>query len=142
MEEKELHYLLLLAFNLSNKAIVPRTGRENLMPGQPKILEFLLAREGCTQKEIGEGCILDKSTVTSLLSRMEENGLVRKEAGEADRRISNIFLTEKGKKTAEKVKEICAGVDQEAWGDISEEERKRFLETFRKILLNLKRGER
>lgn len=70
MNYHDLHYLLLLGFNRSNKAIVSKTSLEGLMPGQPKILEFLLEHDGCTQKEISNGCVLDKSTVTSLLSRM------------------------------------------------------------------------
>ena len=77
--KKDLHYMLLVAFNRSNKVITRQILEKGLMPGQPKILEFLLENDGCTQKEIGKGCVLDKSTVTSLLSRMEENGLVSRE---------------------------------------------------------------
>ena len=72
MPELELHRLLLLAFHRSNRAIVTETSRFALLPGQPKILDFLWDREGCTQREIGQGCALDKSTVTGLLARMEE----------------------------------------------------------------------
>lgn len=138
MDQRDLHYLFLLGFNLSNKAIVSQTCKESLMPGQPKILEFLYEKNGCTQKEIGEGCVLDKSTVTSLLSRMETNGLIRKISSEKDKRSSHIFLTQKGKDTAEKVREICAGVDEKAWEGIPEAEKNTFLQTFRKIIVNLK----
>ena len=41
MNYGDLHYLLLLAFNRSNKAIVRQTAKGDLLPGQPKILEFL-----------------------------------------------------------------------------------------------------
>ena len=41
MNYGDLHYLLLLAFNRSNKAIVRQTAKGDLLPGPPKILEFL-----------------------------------------------------------------------------------------------------
>ena len=55
MNYQELHYLLLVAGNYSNKAIVKRMRSQNLMPGQPKILDFLLDHDKCTQKEISKG---------------------------------------------------------------------------------------
>lgn len=136
MMDRELHYLLLIGFNCSNKAIVSQTSKQELMPGQPKILEFLLEHNGCTQKEVGLGCVLDKSTVTSLLSRMEEQGLITKTFHEKDKRSFQILLTEKGKRQAEFVKKVCNGVDQTAWQDIPQDERQAFLQTFRKILKN------
>ena len=98
MNERKLHYLLLVAFSLSNKMIIGQTNREKLMPGQPKILEFLLGHDGCTQKEIAKACILDKSTVTSLITRMLLCGLVRKDSDLPDRRTNCIYLTEEGRK--------------------------------------------
>ena len=77
MLAQELHYLLLVGYQYSSRAIIKQTNARQLMPGQPKILEFLLEHNGCTQREIGEGCALDKSTVTSLLYRMEDLGLVK-----------------------------------------------------------------
>ena len=69
MLEEELHYLLMLAFHCSNREVVARVRKNGLLPGQPKLLEYLHGHDGCTQKQLGEGCALDKSTVTSLLAR-------------------------------------------------------------------------
>ena len=66
MQHSELHRCLLIGQHHANKIIVRQTSRLSLMPGQPKILEYLYSHNCCTQKEIGEGCFLDKSTVTSL----------------------------------------------------------------------------
>lgn len=138
MNLNDLHYLLLLGFNYSNKAIVSQTSRQGLMPGQPKILEFLLEHEGCTQKEIGEACVLDKSTVTSLLSRMLLLGQVEKIPEKEDRRISRIFLTDQGRSQARQVADICSSVDASAWIHVSPEDREHFIQTFQKVLSNLK----
>ena len=123
MNYQELHYLLLVAGNYSNKAIVKRMRSQNLMPGQPKILDFLLDHDKCTQKEISKGCVLDKSTVTSLLSRMEKTNLIRKIPCMEDRRNSIVTLTEEGFQKALHVRKICHSVDKQAWEGISEAEK-------------------
>lgn len=48
------------------------------MPGQPKILEYLWFHDSASQKNVSRKCIIDKSTVTSLLKRMEKLDLIRK----------------------------------------------------------------
>ena len=135
--DRELHYLLLIGFNCSNKAIVSQTSKQELMPGQPKILEFLLEHNGCTQKEVGLGCVLDKSTVTGLLFRMAETGLLVREEGEADRRESRIRLTARGKELAHEVKAICHSVDEKAWTGVPAGEREAFLRVLVQIGRNL-----
>lgn len=137
MNYGDLHYLLLLAFNRSNKAIVRQTAKGDLLPGQPKILEFLWEHPDCTQKEISLGCVLDKSTVTSLVTRMEQQNYLTKAPDPSDRRNYRLSLTEKGKEKALEVRKVCAYVDKIAWQDIPPEEQKQFLKTFQKILLNL-----
>lgn len=141
MNYQELHYLLLVAGNYSNKAIVKRMRSQNLMPGQPKILDFLLDHDKCTQKEISKGCVLDKSTVTSLLSRMEKTNLIRKIPCMEDRRNSIVTLTEEGFQKALHVRKICHSVDRQAWEGISEAEKNITIQTLLHIIMNLERME-
>lgn len=137
MPELELHRLLLLAFHRSNRAIVTETSRFALLPGQPKILDFLWDREGCTQREIGQGCALDKSTVTGLLARMEEQQLIRRDTQDTDRRISRVFLTEEGRRQAQRVRQVCAQTDEQAWRGISQRDRQQTMAVLERILQNL-----
>ena len=103
MLAQELHYLLLVGYQYSSRAIIKQTNARQLMPGQPKILEFLLEHNGCTQREIGEGCALDKSTVTSLLYRMEDLGLVRKEACEPVSYTHQMCIRDSRKEDADRI---------------------------------------
>ncbi|MFR9256426.1 MAG: hypothetical protein ACLVJ6_13525 [Merdibacter sp.] len=57
MLEDELHFQLLRSFHFSNRAIVTQTSQLKLMPGQPKILLYLLGMMARWQ-EITEGCVL------------------------------------------------------------------------------------
>lgn len=139
MLHTELHRCFLIGQHHANKIIVRRTSRLSLMPGQPKILEYLHSHDCCTQKEIGEGCFLDKSTVTSLLSRMESTGLICKSPHPSDGRVTMVTLTEKGRRLAGQVLHIMADTDTLAWKGIPEAERENFLCTFNKIIQNLQK---
>lgn len=132
-----LHHNVMITQSRLNQAITARVRELGLLPGQPKILECLLPADGCTQKEIALECALDKSTVTALLHKMEADGLVRRQKGEADRRESRIFLTKKGKETAEKTQRIMDEVEETARQGISREEAEAALAVLAKIRRNL-----
>ena len=156
MTDRNLHYLLLVGHQHAHRRIMGTVCNGRLQPGQPKILDFLTTHQGCTQKEIGEGCVLDispadgvhpvkylldKSSVTGLLLRMEEAGLVRRESCSQDRRVVRIYLTERGMEEARWVQEVFDRVDAIGWGDIPQEEQEQFMKTFRKIISNFENRE-
>ena len=98
MLDNELHFLLLRAFNHSNRRIDAAIRAMGLLPGQPKIIECLAGRDGRTATDICDECILDKSTMTGLLKRMEDHGLVGREISETNRRsYHRVFLTALGR---------------------------------------------
>ena len=141
MTDRNLHYLLLVGHQHAHRRIMGTVCNGRLQPGQPKILDFLTTHQGCTQKEIGEGCVLDKSSVTGLLLRMEEAGLVRRESCSQDRRVVRLYLTERGMEEARWVQEVFDRVDAIGWGDIPQEEQEQFMKTFRKIISNFENRE-
>ncbi|MBT1170362.1 MarR family transcriptional regulator [Bifidobacterium sp. SO4] len=141
MLDNELHFLLLRAFNHSNRRIDAAIRRIGLLPGQPKILECLNEQDGRTAKEICAECILDKSTMTGLLTRMEHKGLVRREASESDRRSYLVFLTDEGRDCAGRVAEIMAAADTTATDGMNDEERQSLREGLRCIIANLERAD-
>lgn len=136
--QSSLHLLLLEAFLRSNRELTKRLPEAGLLPGQPKILEFLLRRNGCSQKEISEGCILDKSTVTSLVKRMEAAALISKQTDINDQRSSLIYLTELGKQKALWVQQTLCEIDDAELADITPEECQQFMQTLAKIIENQK----
>ena len=139
MTQPSLHLLLLEAFLRSNRELTKKLPKAGLLPGQPKILEFLLTHDGCSQKEIGEGCILDKSTVTSLLKRMEAAALIYKKPDANDQRSSLIYLTDLGKGKALWVQKTLCKIDEVELADITSEERQQFKQTLNKIIQNQKK---
>ncbi len=139
MDEEALHILLMLGFHRSNREIARRIKREGRMPGQPKILEYLWFHDGASQKDISRECIIDKSTVTSLLKRMEKLDLIRKETRPDDQRGINIYLTDKGWEKAKEIRKVIYATDDAMWQGIPEEEKQQFMRTFHKIIANQKK---
>lgn len=125
----------------SNRRIDAAIRRIGLLPGQPKILECLAERDGRTAKEICAECILDKSTMTGLLNRMEGRGLVRRELSETDRRSYRVFLTESGRGYAARVAAIMHEADETAMRGMSEPDRETLRHALRHVIANIERIE-
>ncbi|MFD1816596.1 DNA-binding transcriptional regulator, MarR family [Pseudarcicella hirudinis] len=60
------------------------------------ILMLMWEHKKLTVKEIGKELWLDSGTLTPLLKRMEEKGLVERIRDKSDERVVNIHLTESG----------------------------------------------
>ena len=64
---------------------------------QSKILEFLWQEDNLTPKDISKHTGLAISSLTSMIDRMEINGLLKRKSDETDRRKTIISLTDLGK---------------------------------------------
>ena len=52
--------------------------KAGLTVGQPKALNYLGLHNGNVQKNIATGCQIDSATLTRILNRMEEKGLIKR----------------------------------------------------------------
>jgi DNA-binding MarR family transcriptional regulator len=60
-------------------------------------LHFICRHNGLIQNELVQYLNLDKSSVSSQLNKLEENGYIKRIANEADSRSRKIFITKKTK---------------------------------------------
>jgi DNA-binding MarR family transcriptional regulator len=67
-----------------------------LSASQYAVLLLLDGDEGWRLTDLSERLLLDKSTVTRLVDRLEQAGLVRRIPDRADRRVQRVVLTERG----------------------------------------------
>ena len=105
--------------------------------GQPKVLDYLKDHDGASQKEIAAGCLIEAGSLTSILNRMEEKGLIERKMLNGNRRTFHIFMTESGKKNQKLVEETFEKIEETALNNVSEEEQKVFMEIFLRIYRNL-----
>lgn len=128
-----LHFMLMKCFHHSNKAIVKENTALSLLPGQGKILECLMEEDGLSPKELGIRCVIDKSTITSLLGKMEKQGFIKRTNHPTDKRAVYIWLTDTGKILGEKVIKNGQNIDNEVLKILSSNQRND-LENMLKIL--------
>lgn len=112
----------------------------DLSEGQPKILLRLYHNDGLLQKELSEKCGVKPATMTSLLTNMIFKGLVEKKEARVPggKHGYQIFLTAKGRETAEQVAKIMNRIEDACFRDFSDKEKKRIIEYLGRIEDNLK----
>lgn len=71
--------------------------------GQARILMSLAGAEHVTQKELADACMLDVTTLSRTMDRLQQQGLIRRERDPGCRRAYRISLTDEGKEKAEQV---------------------------------------
>lgn len=70
------------------------------------VLLVLFEEESVTVKALGERLYLDSGTLTPMLKRMEEHGLVKRQRSTKDERVVEVTLTEKGRDIEKQAEEI------------------------------------
>ncbi len=133
MLEDQFHFQLLKCFNHQKRWINQRTIQIDVLPGQSKILQCLDEYGPLTPKEIGKLCIVDKSTTTSLLNKMEKMHYIEKKNQNHDKRSIQIHLTTLGKEKTQLVKQICQESNQVLLQSLSKIEQKEIIDILKKI---------
>ena len=75
--------------------ILAKYDLQEISPAQGRILFVLWQKDGISIQELARKTSLGKSTLTSMLDRLEQNGFVKRVPSKKDRRTILIRLTEK-----------------------------------------------
>ena len=135
--EGTFHYMLMAEQAMVQKHILRTLRDTGLTMGQPKVLEYLMEHDGAEQKEIAMGCHVEAPSLTSILNRMERDGLIERRMLHGNRRSYHIFVTAKGKEKQQRVAEGFAEVETCAFEGVAEAEKAAFLHTFAILYENL-----
>lgn len=138
---QSFHYLIMINQAMFNKKVLSKLMKLGLTPGQPKVLDYLSIHNGSMQKDIAKGCQIDPATLTGILERMEEKGLVERRMMKGNRRSSYVFLTERGWENGKKIADIFLEIETKVFKGIKEKDREQFMDVFYKISCNMKEME-
>ncbi len=111
-------------------------------PAQGRILFVLWQNDGIPIQELARQTSLGKSTLTSMLDRLEETGLIVRVRSAEDRRQIRIFRTEKDKSFQKDYERISMQMTEIYYRGFDEREIDRLEKNLQKILGNLSRYER
>lgn len=131
------HYLIMAEHSIFQKELLNRLKDTGLTIGQPKVLDYLKDHDGAGQKEIARGCHIEPGTLTTILNRMEDAGLVERRMLNGNRRSLYVFLTGKGKEQLKLVTEAFSGMEKEAFRGISKTERELFMDLMLRVYENI-----
>jgi DNA-binding MarR family transcriptional regulator len=98
------------AYNLCDAVMCARLAALGLRVGEHEVLANLATVPGITQQTLASRCFVAKSGVSMLLTQMESQGLVRREADAADARVRRLFLTPAGEALARRTLQVQAEV--------------------------------
>ena len=135
--DMSLHYLSMANQMLIQKRLLEKLKNSGLTLGQPKVLDYLKDHDGASQKEIAAACFIEAGSLTSILNRMEEKGLIERRTLNGNRRTFHIFMTESGKKNQKLIEDSFVDIEKKAWSDISREDAEAFMRIYHKIYTNL-----
>jgi DNA-binding MarR family transcriptional regulator len=65
-------------------------------PGAAAVLRVLSAHDGISQRDLADAMHLSRPTITAMLQKMEQHGLIERWDDEADQRLTRIRLTPEG----------------------------------------------
>lgn len=99
----------------------------------PALLE-LWENDGLTQKQLVERLDIEQATMANTLSRMERDGLIKRERDPEDGRVQRIKLTERARALRDPAIEAAAAENEDALSGLSAEESAQFLHLMQKII--------
>ena len=113
----------------------------DINPAQGRIMFVLWQLDGVPIRELARRTSLGKSTLTSMLDRLETAGLIVRERSESDRRVILVKRTEKDRSRQQVYERVSEEMSDVFYADLSESEIDRFEKTLGKILANLAKHE-
>jgi len=117
-------------------------GVEEFNGPQGHILYVLWQKDGVPIVELSQKTGLAKNTLTAMLGRMEDGGLIERRSSESDKRQSLIVLTKKAKELQGKYDDVSQKMNTIFYQGFSSQEAKQVDGYLDRILENLEQSER
>ena len=118
------------------KRELKKHGLHELVPTHGNIIFALLTNDQMTMKDLAKVIRRDKSTVTTLVSKLESLGYVERLTWPDDNRVSLVRLTEKGQQLREPFAAISKGLTETGLRGFSLSEKEHLSKSLQKIIRN------
>lgn len=99
----------------------------NLSPSQFAVLLLMDGEASWRLTDLSERLLVDKSTITRIVDRLESAGLVRREADPDDRRVQRVVLTGQGRKTRDRARAAHERSIERRMGALDPDEQRQLL---------------
>lgn len=105
--------------------------------GQNRVLAILMMQDGTSQKDLAYLLGIRPQSLSEALDKLEASELVVRRHNEEDKRVVNVFLTDAGRRRAEKVAEDRKKSAADVFSVLTEEEKEQFAAIMDKLIAKL-----
>ncbi len=99
-----------LALNARCRRALRAQGIDDVNPAQLSVLAALDEREAMTPTQLAAAVLLEKSTLTPLLERLERSELLLRARDPKDKRVQRLYITKKGRRRRREVEAVITAV--------------------------------
>lgn len=128
------HFIVERRMHVKIRDMMP----EELTVEQFKTLRFLRHSDRCTASDLSESFCVGKSTVTAIISRLSDKGLIQRVPDEKDRRVIHLELTDEGERLCDLMEEKVQSVLASIMEHFDAKEAVAFIETYEKLAEKVK----
>lgn len=108
-------------------------GKQGITPGWFGLMVIVANNEGLSQTRLARTLGIDGSTMVAMIDRLEENGWLRRQRSEVDRRSHALYLTETGSQLLARLTPLVEAHEAELAQGLSADDKKNLLELLAKI---------
>lgn len=124
-------------FRLAAMKVLKGQEFSEITPEQFGILFFLSQKNGIYQRQLCLSLMKDRANVTRMINILEEKGFVYREKDAVNKRITKVFITEKGLEKAKILTPLRDKLIEKATLGISKDEQKKLMQLLEKVRVNL-----
>jgi DNA-binding MarR family transcriptional regulator len=119
---RSVGYLVRQTHRAFTRALQARIAPHGVSIGMWYFLRVLWQEDGISQRELSQRVGMMEPTTASALNNMERKGFVRRLRNRTDRRVVNVFLTERGRALRRELLPLAADVNSVAVRGLSVDE--------------------
>ncbi|MEL6233889.1 MAG: MarR family transcriptional regulator [Pseudomonadota bacterium] len=131
-------YLMNRIMGRYNESLRAELVEMGLTTPKMRALAVLSVIDGLQISQLAVYSVVEQSTLSRTLDALEGEGHVRRQADPGDHRVTRIQITETGRSAFERLWPAMAGSYARMFAGIGEDERRAFVATLQKILMNVR----
>jgi len=131
--DSSLGFLMTRAARGMKRVLDAKLAKHNLTSTQYIVLARLWAGDGISITELCDRLSLDNPTLTGIVDRMERDGSLERRRDGDDRRVVNVYLTEKGRNLRQAVGSLAEETDAEVWEEFTVSDKKTMIDALNLI---------
>ena len=120
--EQCLNFILTKAQHNVHQLFKAELAPYGVTPGQYGVLRCLWDENGQTARKLAERLALDGSTITGILDRLEQKGLIERLPDPKDRRALQVMLTDAGRELQEPLLKVILTANEKALSSLNEQQ--------------------